>query len=271
VNRVTVPYRTTSATIPGLMPAPNGGLYLILGTTVYLFRPPVTKDTEVRYVTPNPDPQIALTLVAPAGPDIAAISLDASTGGTAFSLLKNAGVAGELFSPRAGASTIGAIGNVAGSQISVAGGTRGEVVAAAGVGALVDGSVPQVQTARLVWLVEEKSGVLTPSAEAGIDLMTYAPAFSAATRVTAAPAPIDGGAVALYVNQPRDASVAQVVHRNDGTGVPEADPLRLANLPGGFPQAYVLQSSSDWVYAFSLAPSGLLVNVHILRPSCEAQ
>lgn len=273
VNRVTVPYKTTNTSIPGLMPAPDNGIYLTLGTTTFLFRPPIASGTEVRYVTPNPDPQIPFSLVAPAGPDIAAISIDASTGGTAFALLKNSGVSGALFSPRAGTNTTSAIGQLANAQVSVAGGARGEVIASAGVGTLVDGSVPQVQKARLVWIVEAKSGVVTADGDAGVDLMTYAPPFGAGARVTTAPAAIDGGAVALYVNQLRDASIAQVVNRDDGTGVPAADPARTAILPGGAPQAYVLQSSAagDWVYAFSLAPSGLVVDVHILRPACQAQ
>lgn len=272
VNRVTVPYKTTNTSIPGLMPAPDSGIYLTLGTTTFLFRPPIASGTEVRYITPNPDPQISLSLVAPAGPDIAALSIDASTGGTSFALLKNAGVSGALFSPRAGTNTTAPIGLLANNQISVAGGARGEVVASAGIAAPpVDGGTPQVQKARLVWIVEAKAGVVSADGDAGVDLITYAPTFGPGVRVTTAPAAIDGGAVALYVNQLRDASVAQVVNRDDGTGVPAADPSRTAILPGGQPQAYVLQSSGDWVYAFSLAPSGLVVDVHILRPACQTQ
>lgn len=269
VQRVTLPYRTTNANIPTLMPGPDGGVYLILGTTVYLFRPPVTKDSEVRYVTPNPDPLIPFTLVAPAGPDIAAVSIDAGVGSTSFSLLKNAGVSGEFFSPRGGTSTTATVENLANGQISVAGGAADEVVASVGVGALVDGSVPQVQKARLVWIVEPKSGVVT--AEAGVDLMTYSPAFGSGVRVTSAPAPTDGGAVALYVNQQRNASVAQFVARDNGAGAPAPDSTRMVTLPGGPPSSFVLSASADWVYAFSVDSSGLAVNVHILRPACEAQ
>lgn len=269
VNRVELPYRTTNTSLPTLMAAPDSGAYLVLGTTVYLFRPPVAAGADVRYVTASVDTQIPVTLVAPAGGDIAASALDAATGATAFSLLKNAGTLASGFSPRAGVDTSGSIGTVAGGQLSVAGGADDEVVAAAGIGALVDGSIPQVQRARLVWVVDAKKGAVADNPDAGIDLMTYAPPFASNVRVTTGPAAIDGGAIAVYVNQQRDASVAQLVERSGAGGGPEADPLRIANLPGGQPQSYFLQASSDWVYAFSAA--GTTLTVHILRPACLAQ
>lgn len=269
VSVVEIPYATTNNAIPTLMPAPDRALYVVapVANTVALFKPPVAPDATLTPLLPGVANTFGGVLVAPAGGDIAAMA-DASDGNTTFSLLKNAGTPASGFTPADGVPTTAILGEVAGSQVSVAGGQGNAVVAAAGVGPVVDGSVPEVQKARLMWVVEPGSGLVTAAPAAAIDLKTYSPGFPASARVTTAPALVDGGVVAVYTNQERDASIAQVVVREGTGGNPTPDPARIAVLPGG-PGSYVMRASGEWVYAFS--NSGTTLTVQILRPLCEAR
>lgn len=255
VTSVEVVYRASSDAVPQIFPAPDGDLFVVGGRETFRFQPGSAGDATL--VRPLPD-NAALSIVGSAGDRLVGASLD-GVGNTTFALLVNAGTPTAGFGGAVSGAQIGPA-----AQLAVATGPAGQVVALAATGPVVDGGIPNATKARLEWLVEPNAGDAV-TADAGVDLATYATPIATTSRVVGPVAVVSAGAFTMRTSPAPTMTVAELVVRNDG-GAPSVVATRNATLPGT-PGSYVVLTSQDWVYALSASAATLTVNV--FQPGCD--